>query len=54
MFFVSFDPRFEIKPLHVVQLNREDIQKELEEYESGLLKFIDKLNKYESQIVDTF
>lgn len=54
MFFVSFDPRFEVKPLHVVQLNREDIQKELEEYESGLLKFIDKLNKYESQIVDTF
>ena len=54
MFFVSFDPRFEIKPLHVVQLNREDIQKELEEYESGLLKFIDKLNKYESEIVDTF
>ena len=54
MYFVSFDPRFEIKPLHIVTLHREDIQKELEEYEIGLLKFIDKLNKYESKIVDTF
>ena len=54
MYFVSFDPRFEIKPLHIVTLHREDIKKELEEYETGLLKFIDKLEKYESQIVDTF
>jgi putative phage-type endonuclease len=54
MYFVSFDPRFEIKPLHIVTLHRDDIQKELEEYESGLIKFIDKLKKYESEIVDTF
>jgi len=54
MFFVSYDPRFEARPVHMVQLNREDIADELEAFKSGLLKFIDKLNDYESQILDTF
>ena len=54
MFFVSYDPRFEARPVHMVQLNREDIADELEAFKTGLLKFIDKLNDYESQILDTF
>lgn len=54
MFFVSYDPRFEIKPLHIVPINREEIKADLEEYETGLLKFIEKLDKYETQITDTF
>ncbi len=54
MFFVSYDPRFEARPVHMVQLNREDIADELEAFKGGLLKFIDKLNEYESQILDTF
>ena len=54
MYFVSYDPRFEIRPIHIVTIHREDIKTELDEYESGLLKFIDKLDKYESEIIDTF
>ena len=54
MFFVSYDPRFEARPVHIIQLNREDIADELEAFKNGLLKFIDKLNDYESQILDTF
>lgn len=54
MYFVSFDPRFEVRPIHIIEINRQDILTELQEYKSELLKFIDKLNKYESQIIDTF
>lgn len=54
MYFVSYDPRFEVRPIHIVTIHREDIKDELDEYESGLLKFIDKLEKYESEIIDTF
>jgi len=54
MYFVSYDPRFEIRPIHIVQVNREDIVEELQQFKTKLLKFIDKLSKYESQIIDTF
>ena len=54
MFFVSYDPRFEIRPLYILPINREEIKAELEEYEAGLFKFLDKLDKYEAQITDTF
>lgn len=54
MYFVSYDPRFEIRPIHIVTIHREDIIEELKEYEKGLLKFIEKLDKNEAQITDTF
>jgi len=54
MNFVSYDPRFEIRPIHIVTINREDIIEELKDYEKGLLKFIEKLDKNEAQITDTF
>jgi len=54
MYFVSYDPRFEIRPIHIVTIHREDIKEELNDYESGLTKFIEKLDKYESEIIDTF
>lgn len=54
MFFVSFDPRFEVRPIHIIMIERKDIQDELKEFEEGLLKFIEKVDKYESQVTDTF
>lgn len=54
MYFVSYDPRFEIRPIHIVTIHREDIIDDLKEYEEGLTKFIKKLDKYESEIIDTF
>jgi hypothetical protein len=46
--FVSFDPRVKIKPLHILRVNREDL--DLAEIEAGLLKFCDKLAKYFDEI----
>ena len=54
MYFVSYDPRFEIRPIHIVTIHREDIIDDLKEYEEGLTKFIAKLEKEEAKIVDTF
>lgn len=54
MFFVSFDPRFEVRPIHIIQVYRKDLESELKEYTEELKKFSEKLNKYESQIIDTF
>jgi len=54
MYFVSFDPRFHPKPLHILQVNKEDILEDLTNYQEGLAKFIDKVNKYETQITDNF
>ena len=54
MYFVSYDPRFEIRPIHIVTIPREDIIDDLKEYEEGLTKFIAKLEKEEAKIIDTF
>ena len=54
MYFVSYDPRFEIRPIHIVTIHREDIIDDLKEYEEGLTKFIAKLEKEEAKIIDTF
>jgi len=54
MYFVSFDPRFEIRPIHIVTIHREDIKDDLKDFETGLTKFIKKLDEYESKITDTF
>jgi hypothetical protein len=48
--FVSYDNRFSIKPIHIVNVRREDIKEELVEVEEALVKFWDKLNKYYTQI----
>ena len=54
MYFVSYDPRFEVRPIHIVTVHREEIAEDLDNYKTALLKFIDKLNEYETQIIDTF
>lgn len=54
MYFVSFDPRFKPRPLHILPVTREEVQEELNKYQAELSKFIAKVNKYESQIIDNF
>lgn len=46
--FVSFDPRVKIKPLHILRVNRNEI--DLEEIGETLKKFCGKLSKYYDQI----
>jgi len=54
MYFVSYDPRFEVRPFHFIKITREEHADQLEEFETKLYKFIDKLSEYESAIIDTF
>ena len=54
VYFVSYDPRFEVRPFHLIKITREEHADQLEDFEIKLLKFIDKLSEYESQIIDTF
>lgn len=48
--FVSFDNRFPIKPIHIVNVRREDIKEELKEVEEAMVKFWVKFQKYYNQV----
>jgi hypothetical protein len=48
--FVSFDNRFSIKPIHIVNVRREDIKEELNEIEKEMVKFWTKFQKYYNQV----
>lgn len=48
--FVSFDNRFPIKPIHIVNVRREDIKEELKEIEEAMVKFWAKFQKYYNQV----
>lgn len=54
MNFVSFDPRVTVRPIHIVCATREEWAKDIEEYETKLLKFINKVQQNEDTIKDTF
>jgi len=38
MYFVSYDPRFEVRPFHVIQITREEHADQLEEFETETLQ----------------
>ena len=48
--FISYDTRFNIKPMHVITITRESIEKELESTMIGLLKFYAKYEEYYKQV----
>lgn len=48
--FVSYDNRFLIKPIHIINIRREEIKEELAETEKALVKFWAKFEKYYNQI----
>ena len=54
VYFVSYDPRFEVRPFHLIKITREEHADQLEDFEIKLLKFIDKLSDNETAIIDTF
>ena len=49
--FVSYDRRVLVKPLHIVNIKREDLLNEIEECKIALIKFKEKLDKYYKQII---
>ena len=49
--FVSYDRRVLVKPLHIVNVKREDLKDEIEECKIALRKFKLKLDKYHEQII---
>jgi putative phage-type endonuclease len=49
--FVSYDDRVIQKPLHIVRVTREELDSDIQDAKDQLTKFIDKLNKYYTQII---
>lgn len=49
--FVSYDPRIERNPLHILRVTREEMQEQIDETIEGVLKFNEKRLKYYNQIV---
>lgn len=49
--FVSYDPRFKSCQMFIKRVTREEIEEELADYEAELLKFIDKLEKYQKAVL---
>ena len=49
--FVSYDRRVLVKPLHIVNVKREDLEDEIEECKIALRKFKEKLDKYHELII---
>ncbi len=48
--FISYDPRFTIKPLHIVNITRESLVEELQKLDESLVKFWNKTMEYYEQI----
>lgn len=48
--FISYDTRFGIKPLHIINIKRADIEKEIQNTEMELLKFRKKYEEYYKQV----
>ena len=48
--FVSYDPRLVKKPIWILRINREDVAEELDTAKVELIKFINKLEQYRSEI----
>lgn len=49
--FISYDPRFVIKPLHVITVTRLELAEEIRAIEYELEKFWEKYEKYYNQII---
>lgn len=48
--FVSYDNRFTIKPIHIVNVTREELKEKLDEVEIAMEKFYAKFQKYYNEI----
>ena len=48
--FISFDPRYKTKPLHIITVTREELADEIEQAKVGLVKFLEKLEKYKLKL----
>jgi len=49
--FVSYDPRFEVKPIHIIRVTRDDLKEELEEVNEGLRKFFSRFDTIRDSII---
>lgn len=54
IYFISFDPRVESRPIHIIEVTREDFKKNINEHELILGKFIKKVEDVEATVRDSF
>ena len=48
--FISYDDRYKPKPIHIITITREELEKDLIEHEDGLVKFYSKFKKYYGEV----
>jgi hypothetical protein len=44
-YFISYDPRITIHPIHIIEVNRSDYEEKIESYKNAQLEFIERINK---------
>lgn len=52
LYFVLYDPRVTIHPLHIIKISREMIKSEIEDYKQQELAFIDSVNKKIAELIE--
>lgn len=50
-YIVFYDPRIEIKPYHVIKVEREDVEEQIESYKKAQIAFLKKIDETLAKIV---
>lgn len=50
--FVSYDPKFKLKPLHIINIKRRDLYVDIQTTEISYQKFLQKVDEFYSQIIN--
>ena len=48
--FILYNPYYQTKPLHIITVTREELADEIEQAKAGLVKFLEKLEKYKLKL----
>jgi hypothetical protein len=50
-YFVSYDPRITIHPIHIIEVNRKDYEEKIKDYKARQLEFIESINNKLAEII---
>ena len=52
LYFISYDPRITIHPLHIIEIHRIDIAEEIEDLKQRQIDFLDEVNKKVEELLN--
>lgn len=52
LYFVLYDPRVTVHPLHIIPVTREFVKADIEDYKKQELEFIDSINQKISELIE--